>query len=151
MREPIHFFVHGDAKPAGSKRGFCLKKGGAYTGRVVITDDCKTSRDWKTDVSFAARQIYTGPLWDGPIALRMEIIVRRPRCHYRSGKNSHLLKDDAPEYPIKKPDVLKLARGVEDALTAIIWQDDAQITSELLLKRFGDKPGVHILVREEAR
>lgn len=32
------------------------------------------------------------------------------------------------------PDVLKLARGVEDALTGIVWRDDAQIVNESLSK-----------------
>ena len=35
------------------------------------------------------------------------------------------------------PDVLKLARGVEDALTGIVWRDDAQIVNESLNKVVG--------------
>jgi Holliday junction resolvase RusA-like endonuclease len=43
-----------------------------------------------------------------------------------------------------KPDVLKLARAVEDALTGILYRDDAQIVTEVLRKRYGDPPRVEI-------
>jgi Holliday junction resolvase RusA-like endonuclease len=33
---------------------------------------------------------------------------------------------------------LKLARAAEDALTQVIWRDDSQIVSEVLLKVYAD-------------
>lgn len=140
----ISFFVQGIAKPAGSKRGFHIKS----INRVVITDACKGSRDWKTDVSLAAQRHYSGPLLGGPLSVHFTFFVTRPKSHYRTGKNAHLLRDSAPIAPITKPDVLKLSRGVEDALTSIIWKDDAQIVDEHIKKRFADVPGVQIEIRE---
>ena len=75
-------------------------------------------------------------------------IRTRPKSHYRTGKNSHLLRDAAPTHPTVKPDVLKLARAAEDALTGILWRDVAQIIEEMLVKRFGDHPRCEILVQE---
>lgn len=146
MREPIEFFVAGIPKPAGSKRGFFIEK----IKRVVIVDACKGSKDWKTDVKAEALKAYPQslPLWEGPIAVRFTFFIQRPKGHYRSGKNSHLLRDSCPTMPCSKPDVLKLARGVEDAITGIIWEDDAQIVSERLFKRYGDRPGVKIEISE---
>lgn len=144
MKPPIQFFVAGIPKPAGSKRGFYIPK----LKRVVITDDCATSRDWKTDVKHEGQRQYSGELLDCPICLKLTFFVTRPKSHYRSGKNSHLLRDGAPMRPTTKPDVLKLARGVEDALTGVIWKDDALIVDEWLLKEYGLQPGCRIEVSE---
>ena len=144
MRPPLIFFVAGVPKPAGSKRGFYIAK----IKRVVITDANPNSADWKTDVKHEAQRNYSAELWDGPIFLKLTFNIVRPKSHYRSGKNSHLLKDSAPLFPTSKPDALKLARGVEDALTGVVWKDDSLIVDEHLHKRFADKPGCKIEVRE---
>lgn len=115
MREPLSFFVAGISKPAGSKRGFFIPK----LKRVIITDDCKTSRDWKTDVKHEAQRQYSGELWDCPIALKLTFVQLRPKGHMRA---NGAVKESAPRHPIVKPDVLKLARGVEDALTGDVQE-----------------------------
>ena len=148
MFEPISFFVAGTPKPAGSKRAFALKKAGQFTGRVVVTDDCKGSKDWKTDVRNAAPK--RTALIDAPIRLTLTFLLVRPKGHYRTGKNAALLREGAPTVPTTKPDVLKLARGVEDALTGIIWRDDSLIVTETLRKRFSTRPGVEVEIHEEA-
>lgn len=147
----ISFFVNGTPKPSGSKRGFALKKGGVFTGRVVITDDCKTSRDWKTDVKFAAQSAYSLPLLAGPLSVQFLFHLQRPKGHFRGGRNSETVRDGAPAYPITRPDLLKLARAIEDACTGIIWVDDAQIVTEYLAKGYvtgAAKSGVYVEVSE---
>jgi Holliday junction resolvase RusA-like endonuclease len=144
MRPQITFFVAGVPKPAGSKRGFYIAK----LKRVVITDANPNSADWKTDVKHTAQENFDGELWDCPIDLRLKFVILRPRSHYRTGKNAHLLRESAPKRPTAKPDALKLARGVEDALTKIIWVDDSQIVDEHLSKVFGERPGVEIEIKE---
>lgn len=144
MRPPLTFFVAGIPKPAGSKRGFYI----ASLKRVVITDDCRTSRDWKTDVKHEAQRQYQGELWTGPVVLRLTFYQTRPKGHYRTGKNAGMLRESAPKFPASKPDVLKLARGVEDAITGIVWKDDAQIVDEHLTKRYGEHPGCEVEIRE---
>lgn len=143
---PIEFYVAGNPKPAGSKRGFYIAK----IKRVIITDANPNSKDWKIDVKHEVQKNYNGELWDCPIRLSLAFYQLRPKSHYRSGKNSHLLKDDAPKYPTGKPDVLKLARGVEDAITGIVWVDDSQIVVENLSKHYSDKPGVLVKIHEHA-
>lgn len=148
---PITFFVPGLPKPAGSKRAFCLKKGGVYTGRAIVTDDCKKSSDWKNDVRQEAMKIYQGPLLDGPIELTLVFTMPRPKFHYGTGKNASVLKLDAPYFHIIKPDSLKLARGVEDALTNTILKDDCLIVAGHNYKVYGSRPGVHIFIRPAVR
>lgn len=128
----ITFSVPGRCKPAGSKRGFINK----YTGRVAIVDACEKSKDWKADVSHAARAAYKGPLICCACAVSFEFIVSRPGGHYGSGKNSDKLKLSAPAWATTKPDLLKLARGIEDAMTGVIYHDDSLIVQEVLRKDY---------------
>ena len=44
--------------------------------------------------------------------------------------------------------MLKLARAVEDALTGIVWRDDAQIVDEQLSKVYGEPARVEVDVAE---
>lgn len=134
----VSFTVYGVAAPAGSKHGFVNRK----TGRVIITDDAKRSRPWKNDVTAAAIDALGDtegrlpePL-DGPLLLEITFWVSRPKGHYGTGRNADKVKPGAPWAPTVKPDLLKLARAVEDALTGIVYRDDAQITAETLQKAY---------------
>jgi Holliday junction resolvase RusA-like endonuclease len=138
------FFVAGIPKPAGSKRGFYIAK----IKRVIITDANLKSKDWKTDVKHEGQKNYSGEPLTCPIRLRITFYMPRPKGHFRTGQNAHLLRDSAPMFHVTKPDALKLARGVEDALTSIIWKDDSQIVDEQLYKCYGPKPGCEIEIRE---
>ena len=138
----ISFFVAGIAKPAGSKRAF-FNKGMKFP---VVVDACKGSKDWKSDVKAEAIRFAPQNLLEGPLKVTFEFRVTRPKHHFRSNGT---LKDAAfGLHPTTRPDVLKLSRGVEDALTGIIYKDDSQIVDEHLIKIYGDKPGVWITIEE---
>lgn len=141
----ISFTVHGQAQPAGSKRGFYNKK----SKRVIITDASAKSRPWKAVVSDAAAEAMAGmPLLDGPLMLGLEFYFPRPKGHYGTGRNAGTVRASAPPIPTVKPDLLKLARAVEDALTGIVYRDDAQIAREILDKFYGEPARVEIRVRQ---
>jgi Holliday junction resolvase RusA-like endonuclease len=142
----IAFTVFGVAQPAGSKRAFYNKK----AARVIVTDDNKRSRPWKAEVASAAQtamlaQSVTpgGTLVDGPLELSLTFVVPRPKGHF-GAKGS--VRPSAPSHPIVRPDVLKLARGVEDACTGIVWRDDSQIVVEMLRKEYGEPARCEIFV-----
>ena len=143
----ISFFVAGIPQPAGSKRGFYNRK----INRVIITDDNPKSRDWKTSVAQVASEAVNGmgPL-TVPLKARFDFVFPRPKGHYRSGKNANTLRDSAPQFPGVRPDTTKCIRGFEDALTGIVWKDDAQIVTQIATKRYGPIPGCTITVRPEA-
>ena len=63
----------------------------------------------------------------GPIRLGVVFYFNRPKSHYRTGKFSYLLKDDAPAYHTKTPDTSNLVKFVEDALQPNFYKDDSQI------------------------
>jgi len=119
--------VYGTPEPGGSKR---------WVGRVV--DANPRAKGWQANVARAAAEQYTGGLLDGPLAVEMTFYRARPRGHFGTGRNAGSVKASAPVAPITRPDALKLARVVEDALTGVIWRDDSQIVEESLAKRYGE-------------
>jgi len=141
------FRATGTPRPGGSKTAFYNKA----AGRAMIVDACKTSKTWRQDVKMAA--IATAEpgaaLLDGCLLLDVVFYLARPAGHYRSGKNAGRLRDSAPPFPSVKPDTTKLLRSTEDALTKIVWVDDARITDQLARKRYcgqGEPPGAQIAV-----
>ena len=138
---------YGTPAPAGSKRAFAIRKGGKPTGQVVVTDAARRSRPWRDLISQEAGRVMGSELIDGPLELRLAFYVRRPKSHYRTGKNAALLRDSAPAYPTIKPDLTKLTRAVEDALNGIAQRDDCQFMRQLLAKDYGTPERVEIEIR----
>lgn len=141
----ITFTVHGVAQPAGSKKAFAIRKNGRPTGQIAVSDANKKSKPWKQEVAAAAREAYCGPVLEGPLRLTIKFYRVRPKGHFKA--NGALSKAGiATPYPIVKPDVLKLARGVEDALSSVLYRDDAQICDEVLLKKWGESAYVEVII-----
>lgn len=114
----IEIRVIGDPAPQGSKRFLgCSKK----TGRGILVESSSRVKGWRESVKWAAfsalRERWT-PL-DGPLWCEMVFSLPRPK--------------NAPRrvtHPDKKPDLSKLIRSTEDALTdAGVWTDDARVVS----------------------
>jgi Holliday junction resolvase RusA-like endonuclease len=82
--------------------------------------------------------------WSGAIGLEVEAIFVRPKNHYRTGCNSHLLKDDAPEFHIIKPDRDNLEKLISDALDGVFFINDCQIVGGEIRKSFGEVAGLKI-------
>lgn len=153
MRE-LAFFVAGTPQTAGSKGGFVNPK----TGKVIITESAKgdakvRKKTWRADLREAgARALEAQPEliatdWprapDHALYVRFVFVRKRPSGHLGTGRNAGVVKDWAlPLRPIQRPDALKLARAAEDALTTVLWHDDAQIVSERLDKAYGDQIGL---------
>lgn len=137
----LTFFVPGVAKPAGSKRAF-MPKGGKFP--VIVDDSGKPGKDWRADVkAFAIAFMGARPPLQGALRVTLHFTMPRPQHHL---KKDGTPKDTAPHWHISTPDALKLGRGVEDALTGIVWVDDKQIADEHLSKVYGTRPGCVIRV-----
>lgn len=126
----VSFDVFGKAEPAGSKKAVPQGE------RWGVVDANANAKDWKRTVAQVAAE-HQAELLEGPLAVELIFYVPRPKGHYGTGRNAGTVRPSAPAHPTTRPDVLKLARGVEDALTGVIWRDDAQIVDERLVKRYG--------------
>ena len=134
----LTFFVTGTPKPGGSKSAFAMRrKDGSIITRPdgtpiinVVDAGGKAGKDWRKVVAEAGKRFMKcGDPYTFPIRVSFVFYMARPKAHYRTGKFKHLLREDAPVYHTQTPDALKLARSTEDALTRIVWKDDAQNVS----------------------
>lgn len=142
----LTFTVLGIAQTAGSKRAFPFKRGDGSLG-VRVSDDNPNGRDWKNAVASCAREVYQGELLSVPLAVTMRFYRPRPRGHFhKSGRLCKAGLDSTA--PTTRPDVLKLARAAEDALTGVLWRDDAQIVEEHLYKEWGEPARMEIEIQE---
>lgn len=138
----VGFLVLGRAQPAGSKRAFPYRKGDKLGVRV--SDANPKSLEWKRYVAACARDAMRGraPLC-GPLEFGVSITFVRPKGHFT--KNGDV-RQGAPDWPTVRPDATKLLRAIEDALTGIVWVDDAQIVKQSVQKLYGDADEVLIHV-----
>lgn len=154
LLEPvIDFSVGGTPEPAGSKRAFVPQKNGKpfydRFHRIVVNvvDDNPKSKTWKAQVKAKALAKYRrAELETGALAIKVSFYVERPKGHFGTGKNADKLLPSARRHPTVKPDTTKLLRAVEDALTGVVWEDDAQIVSQIVTKAYGEQAGVRIEV-----
>lgn len=127
----ITLTVYGLPAPQGSKR---------HVGNGVMIESSAKVKPWRQDVKQAALDTVHGiadwtPL-DGPLVASMTFTFARPKGHYRTGRNAHLLRDTAPARPAVTPDLSKILRSTEDALTGVIWADDARVVGYARLGKF---------------
>ncbi len=138
MSAMVRFFVPGLPRPGGSKKGFYIPK----IKRVVITEDNKRSKDWRATVALVASETVKTPM-EGPLFVYFDFRLPRPKGHM--GKSG--VRASAPAYPAVKPDTTKFIRSTEDAMTGIVWHDDAQIVAQAGSKQYdNDKIGAWITV-----
>ena len=144
---PLRLSVRGKPAPQGSKRALR-----GPNGRVNVVEASKGVAPWREAVR-AETQRSGHPVFTGPVTVTLEFFFQRPASHYRTGRNAHLLKPDAPYAPCGagRNDIDKLSRAVLDGLTAGgAWLDDAQAVTLSASKRYGT-PGCDITVRARAR
>lgn len=143
--------VYGRPAPQGSKR---------HVGHGRMIEMSKHVGNWRDDVRCAALEAiadhrYGGgannawtPL-DGPLIVRMVFTVAKPKSAPKTRRT----------WPCTMPDISKLCRATEDAITSAgIWRDDARVTEyERLAKCYPgedpdalDRPGALIVVRQLA-
>jgi Holliday junction resolvase RusA-like endonuclease len=143
----LSFRVVGKPEPRGSKNAFRTK-----TGATVVTDSNPHSGPWMGVVADAALNAMIGEdgtvaaVMEGPLAMAVVFTVARPKGHYGTGRNEGVVKASAPSHPAVKPDTTKLLRGLEDALSGVVWRDDAQVVEQTVAKRYGHPEGAQVIV-----
>jgi len=143
----IAFHVHGLPIAQGSKRVVPTKQG----PRVIEGNEAKL-RPWRQEVANVAIEMMNGERpFSGPVAVRVNFYLPRPRGHFGTGRNEERLRDSAPVAPATKPDLDKLARALLDALTGVAFHDDSQVVSLTTSKLYADEekhPGARVEVRQ---
>ena len=104
----------------------------------VYTPESKALREWKHAVEEVMARHMDKKL-DGAISVRLEFYMPRPKSHFRTGKFSHILKDDAPIDHLSKPDLDNMIKLVLDVMTKSgYWKDDSQVIELSASKNYND-------------
>ena len=146
MRE-LEFFIEGIPAPGGSKKAFPFKRKDGNLGVAVTDAGGYKTKAWKEKVKASAvRAMLNIPMLEGPLECHFLFFVDRPKAHF----NRHGVKPGAPEYPTVRPDCTKLVRSTEDAMTEIVYKDDAQIVKQWASKHYtqNSPQGCKIEIRE---
>ncbi|MDM4721139.1 RusA family crossover junction endodeoxyribonuclease [Micromonospora sp. WMMA1363] len=139
--------AYGLPAPQGSKR---------HIGRGVMIESSKRVKPWRDDVKNAAerfiesqrvRGLHWTPL-DEPLAVSMVFTLPKPASAPKQRRT----------WPMRLPDLSKLIRSTEDALTdAGIWRDDARVVECTARKVYPGEdesalasPGVVVRIRSLA-
>lgn len=106
--------VYGTPAPQGSKRPL----GRTATGKTIIVEASAKTKPWRADVKAACEEWlerHPGCVFVDAVMVEMVFTFLRPASVRR-------VKRPFPSIP---PDLCKLARSTEDAITASgLWQDD---------------------------
>jgi crossover junction endodeoxyribonuclease RusA len=141
----IEIRIIGQPAPQGSKKLI----GHTKTGRGLLVESSAKVKPWRQAVVYAAREALSARAGlAGPIDVQMVFTLRKPKSAPKRRRT----------WPDKRPDLSKLIRSTEDALSdAGIWEDDARVVRCLAEKAFPgehpdalDVPGAVIRVRSLA-
>lgn len=127
----IMFTVDGTAVPKQRPR---------INGRQAYTP--KRTRDYEERVRSAFRSSYCGtiPIYEKGVAVRacIEVIQQIPK----SWSNSKHLKAERGEIvpTSRNGDLDNIAKSILDALNGLVYEDDCQVTTLMITKRYGADP-----------
>lgn len=134
----MKFTVYVHPQPQGSAKAFVRGK------RAIITSDNVKLKPYRNEVTSVAMNACMEAGYDKPIAgthvpvtLTLEFVFHRPPS---IPKKRHAM--------VVKPDLDKLARATLDALTGVLFVDDAQVTELAVRKRYGGPERVEIEMAE---
>lgn len=116
---PFELVVFGSPAPQGSKKAV-----GQRNGRTVLVESSRAVKPWrKAVVDAVAYQrtllgVSTPEPLNGPLVARMVFTLRKPASAPKRTRS----------WPDTRPDLSKLIRSTEDALTdAGVWADDGRV------------------------
>jgi crossover junction endodeoxyribonuclease RusA len=139
----IRLQVYGTPASQGSKRWL-------PNGRMIEAD--QKIRPWRQAVYEAVRHEghFGSPPLEGPVAVRVTFLFERPKSHYGRRKGEPYLRDDAPTFVTRTPDVDKCVRALLDPLTEMkVWHDDSQVVIVHAAKRYcigSERPGATVII-----
>lgn len=123
----IEFTVYGTPRPQGSKR---------HVGNGIMIEMSKQLKPWRQEVSQTAIALQVPMIAPHvPVELTANFYFKKPKSAKRQAMTT-------------RPDSSKLLRAIEDALTGIVFHDDAQIVETHIRKHYGGPERVEIMICE---
>lgn len=137
----VTFTVWGRPQQKGSARQIPI--GGKAGAPMLITSDNKSLKAWEACVRAAAQQVAGDVFFMDAVALEVVFVFPRPKS----------VSERKRREMTTAPDLSKLVRGVEDAITKVLWTDDALVTRIVAAKTYGppDRPGHAVITITDVR
>jgi Holliday junction resolvase RusA-like endonuclease len=144
----LTFTVLGVAQTKGSTKAFTPKG----WKRPIITNDNPKAKGWASLIAAGAAAALASaemqPFAAGPVSLEIWFHLPRPQKFL----SKRYADADVPH--VTRPDADKLLRCAKDALSRVLWHDDAQVVDAHVYKRYcavGTMPRAVITVMEASR
>lgn len=121
----IELRIYGTPAPQGSKKFVGTTK----KGRGILVESSAKVKPWRMDVKEQAEKALRqlGHTLAGPLKVSMVFTLKKPASAPKTRVT----------FPDRVPDLSKLVRSTEDAITdAGLWEDDARIVQCLSGKRY---------------
>jgi Holliday junction resolvase RusA-like endonuclease len=152
------FFVRGTPVPKGSMKGMIHVRGlagsrcvvvltqqvlsavgGGWRAQPIVThDDRAAVKAWAKEIKLVASAHAPERPLDGAVGIDATFVVQRPKS----------VSEKKRPHAVCKPDVDKYLRLLQDALTGVLYVDDAQVVRVQMAKVYGEDPGVQVRVWE---
>lgn len=138
----INFTVDTEPIPQGSMSGICTTRADGSPVTVLKADNPRTHA-YRNLVGFAAlraraaagiHEVFAGA--HVPVRVAVTFVFERPKSVPASRTR-----------PVVKPDCDKLARSTFDAMSGVLWADDAQVVDVEIRKIYGTPARVQINVQ----
>jgi Holliday junction resolvase RusA-like endonuclease len=140
--------IDGEPMAQGSMKAFVMPN-----GHASITHSNKTKlRPWRDLVAHYVKEAWGDEMVTGKVVLHCLFRLKRPKSHYGQGGKSMTLRPSAPPAHLTKPDLDKLVRAINDALTGVIYRDDSQVCETHASKIYAEleeSTGVVIIIETE--
>jgi len=127
--------------PIAKKRPRFVRK-----GNHVGTYNCQETEEGRLRFDIARQLPTPWILLNAPIRVTCHFYMKRPRCHYGTGKNSDKLKNNAPYRHTSRPDIDNLQKTIYDCCNQIVWGDDAFVCESFSRKEYSESPRTEITV-----
>jgi Holliday junction resolvase RusA-like endonuclease len=136
----IRFVVEGTAVPKQRPR---------LGGRTAYTP--KKTRDYEERVRIAFRSSYSGsePVFQKgtPVRAFMEVIQGIPKSW---SNKKHIAAERGEIVPTSRNgDLDNIAKSILDALNGVVYEDDCQVTTLFITKKYGNDPYTSVRIEED--
>lgn len=121
-------------KPIPKKRPRFAKRNGFVT---TYNDQRREEDEFKRILKYQIK-LALGP-FTCPLVIDFEFVFDRPKAHYGTGRNSKVLKKDAPNFHVSKPDKDNLEKFALDCMEGVVFNNDSQVFSGTTTKRYARK------------
>jgi Holliday junction resolvase RusA-like endonuclease len=122
-----------EGKPISKKSAFVGKRGCFKP---------KSETDWQTFVKYSIQERMRkvgAKMTESPVSILVIFYRGIPKCKKKKyGKI----------FPVERPDSSRLLLCIEDAMTGVVYRDDAQICDHHIFKRFSERNYVEVSVYE---